>query len=80
MSKYFALDDSDGNKNFFRRTMNGDYVGDGKVQTKEVLFTSQLISNNVLQYEKMQSMLTPISTSTEAAATAAFSPLSTDIK
>ena len=54
--------------------MNDDYVGDDKVLTKEVLFTSQLISNGGLQYFKKQYMLVSIptaaSTSTAAAASA----------
>ena len=51
--------------------MNDDYVGDDKVLTKEVLFTSQLISNGGLQYFKKQYMLIPIPTSTTAAAATA---------
>ena len=46
--------------------MNDDYVGDDKVLTKEVLFTSQLISNGGLQYFKGQYMLIPISTAAAA--------------
>ena len=57
--------------------MNDDYVGDDKVLTKEVLFTSQLISNGGLQYLKKQYMLIPIPTSIAAASAAASTSAAT---
>ena len=60
--------------------MNDDYVGDDKVLTKEVLFTSQLISNGGLQYFKGQYMLIPISTAAAASTSTSTATTATATK